>query len=284
MTRLLLAASVVLALGHGAPPQQAVFSARVTNVRVDALVTDGRQVLPGLQPADFEVLDNGVVQQVDLMAAERVPLNVVLALDMSGSVTGERLTHLRVAAKLVVDALLPGEKVGLILFNAGVGVQTALTTDFTLVRRALDAPSNGGDTALVDASYAAMTLSESDSGRALAIVFSDGADTASFLSGASVVTTARRSDAVVYAASAGGAGRSTFLRDLCETTGGRLLNVRSTSGLGEAFVSILEEFRQRYLISFTPRGVPTDGWHDLTVRVKNRRNAEVKARRGYFGK
>ena len=95
------------------------------------------------------------------MAAERVPLNVVLALDMSGSVVGERLGHLRAAARLVVDALLPGEKVGLILFNAGVGVQTPLTTDVSLVRHALEAPSNGGDTALVDASYAAMTLSES---------------------------------------------------------------------------------------------------------------------------
>ena len=181
MSRLLIAVCVVIALPDRPPPQQAVFSARVTNVRVDALVTDGRQVLLGLQPADFDVLDNGVVQQVDLMAAERVPLNVVLALDMSGSVAGERLGHLRAAARLVVDALLPGEKVGLILFNAGVGVQTPLTTDVSLVRRALEAPSNGGDTALVDASYAAMTLSESGEGRPLAIIFSDGADTASFL-------------------------------------------------------------------------------------------------------
>ena len=284
MSRRLLGLWILLALVDQPAPQQPVFSARVTNVRVDALVTEGRQALVGLQPADFEVLDNGVMQQVDLMAAERVPLNVVLALDMSGSVVGERLRHLRVAARLVVDALLPEEKVGLILFNAGVGVQTPLTTDVSMVRRALEAPSNGGDTALVDASYAAMTLSESDSGRPLAIVFSDGADTASFLSASSVLATARRSDAVIYAASAGGTGRSTFLRDLCETTGGRLLNVRSTAGLGDAFVSILEEFRQRYLISFTPRGVATGGWHDLIVRVKGKRNAEVRARRGYFGK
>ena len=66
-------------------------------------------------------------------------------------------------------------------------------------------------------------------------------------------------------------------------TGGRLLNVRSTSGVGEAFLNILEEFRQRYVISFQPRGVAIDGWHTLDVRVRHRR-AEVRARPGYFAK
>ena len=42
-----------------------------------------------------------------------------------------------------------------------------------------------------------------------------------------------------------------------------------------------EEFRHRYLLSYTPRGVARDGWHRLEVRVKNRR-ATIKARPGYL--
>ena len=43
---------------------------------------------------------------------------------------------------------------------------------------------------------------------------------------------------------------------------------------------ILDEFRQRYLVSFSPAGVPADGWHALTVRVKGR-TVDVRARTGY---
>jgi hypothetical protein len=45
-------------------------------------------------------------------------------------------------------------------------------------------------------------------------------------------------------------------------------------------LSILDEFRHRYLVSYTPRGVARDGWHRLTVRVK--RSGTVKARPGYL--
>jgi hypothetical protein len=46
------------------------------------------------------------------------------------------------------------------------------------------------------------------------------------------------------------------------------------------FLKILDEFRQRYLISYSPTGVAPDGWHRLDVRVKGRR-LTVKSRTGY---
>ena len=79
---LLVIASVTVAA------HQATFSARVDTVRVDVLVSDGRQPILGLTPDDFQVLDMGVPQKVDLVTFEQIPLDVVLALDMSGSVTG----------------------------------------------------------------------------------------------------------------------------------------------------------------------------------------------------
>jgi hypothetical protein len=70
-----------------------------------------------------------------------------------------------------------------------------------------------------------------------------------------------------------------FLRDLTSITSGRLLEVEKTDNLATVFVGILEEFRRRYLLSYTPRGVSSEGWHKLDVRVK--RNAVVRARPGY---
>jgi hypothetical protein len=71
-----------------------------------------------------------------------------------------------------------------------------------------------------------------------------------------------------------------FLRDLASFTGGQLFEVEKTANLEAIFLGVLEEFRQRYLLSYTPRGVASDGWHRLAVRVK--RNATVKARPGYL--
>jgi VWFA-related protein len=264
--------------GHQVP----TFSSRVEAVRVDVLVTERGQPVRGLKPADFEVIDNGVPQQVDLAAFDSIPLNAVLALDVSASMVGEPLAELKAAGRAVVDGLAPDDRAGLLTFSHMVHVRQRLTADRASVRGALDASWSGGETALVDAAQAAMVLGESDVGRALVILFSDGVDTASWLAPASVLRAARRTDAVVYAVSSPGAGGTPkFLSELCDTTGGRLLEVESTDRLTQVLLQVLQEFRQRYVISYTPRGVSRDGWHALQVRVKNR-GASVRARPGYL--
>jgi hypothetical protein len=57
--------------------------------------------------------------------------------------------------------------------------------------------------------------------------------------------------------------------------------IESTKSLSAVFLEVLDEFRQRYLVSYSPSGVPQDGWHELTVRVKGR-GATVRARPGYL--
>lgn len=261
--------------------QTPTFSSLVETVRVDVLATDGHAPILGLQPEDFEVLDNDVAQKVDLVAFQQLPLNVVLALDTSRSVSGERLEALRAASRAVVDELKADDKVALLSFSNVLSIRTGLTADADRVRVALEQPAVSGDTALVDAAYTAVVLGESDAGRALVIVLSDGADTASFLTPESVLDTARRSDAVVYGVSVAGAGRTGFLRELCAQTGGRILSAESTKKIGETFLEVLDEFRHRYLISYAPQGVGKGGWHRLAVRVKRRR-ATVEARPGYL--
>src|SRR5438552_11472339 len=110
-------------------------------------------------------------------------------------------------------------------------------------------------------------------------VFSDGLDTASWLAAQRVLDAAKRSDVVAYAVAVRSPAKPEFLRDLTSLTGGKLFEVEKTEKLDSLFLGILEEFRQRYLVSYTPKGVAKEGWHKLDVRV--RRGSTVKARPGY---
>ena len=278
MRPFLVGALALLATIHIVSAQ--VFKSRIDSVRVDVLVTDGRDVMLGLGPQDFEIFDNGVAQKVDLLTFEKMPLNIALALDMSGSIRGERLEQLRDAARAVVDGLEADDKIAVITFSRDVSLHTRMTGDRALALAALQRPSEGGDTSLVDATLGALVASESADGRPLSIVFSDGADTASFLQPDAVVAAAKRGESVLYAAAVSAARRTNFLRDVTGVTGGRLMDVGSTRDLRAVFIKILSEFRQRYVMSFTPQGVAKDGWHRLELRVRNRR-AVVSARSGY---
>src|SRR5262245_53707872 len=75
----------------GWPLQQATFSSRTDIVRIDVLVSQNRRPIAGLTRGDFEVFDQGVRQQIDFVSYEEMPLNVVMAMDMSGSMSAERL-------------------------------------------------------------------------------------------------------------------------------------------------------------------------------------------------
>jgi Ca-activated chloride channel homolog len=288
MTIRLVAASVVLVCGSTAAPaaqhpsaaQQPTFSSKLEAVRVDVLVTDRGKVVPGLRAIDFEVRDNGVPQTIDLVSFQDLSLNVILALDVSASVSGERLQHLQGAGQTLLNRLAPDDRSALITISHSIHLREALTGETERVRQALAVVKPVGDTALVDGTYTAMTMDPPDGGRNLLLVFSDGIDTASFLTPERVLESARRTDMVVYGVSTRGLEDSKFLEDLSELTGGTTLKVESTKDLSATFLKILDEFRQRYLISYSPTGVAKDGWHRLDVRVKNRR-VTVKARAGY---
>jgi VWFA-related protein len=124
-----------------------------------------------------------------------------------------------------------------------------------------------------------MMIGETDAGRSLLILFSDGVDTRSWLTPASVIDVAKRSDVVAYGVEIG-KRRNSFPRDLSRATGGRSLELESTRDLDATFKAILDEFRVRYLVSYSPKGVAADGWHRLDVRVKGRA-VNVRARPGY---
>jgi VWFA-related protein len=276
-----LTAMVLAPLVLQAQEPPAVFRTRVETVRVDVLVTDGGRPVRGLKASEFEVVDNGVPQRVDFASFEQIPLNVVLVLDMSESVSGPRLAHLQNAARQLVDSLQPGDQSALVTFSHAVSVRQRLSAERSDVRAVLGRTAAAGYTSLVDAAFTGLLLGESDAGRALLIVFSDGLETSSWLRSASVLQIARRADVVTYGVSVGERAADPFIGEMADVTGGTLYKAESSTDLGAVFLKVLDEFRQRYLISYSPQGVAGDGWHRLDVRVKGHRYT-LKARPGYL--
>jgi hypothetical protein len=157
--------------------------------------------------------------------------------------------------------------------------------------------------------------------RQLMIVFSAGRDTASFLDAPTVADVVRRAGTAVFVVHAvvnfspiervpEGTTRlpipvdahaipSRFFKELAEATGGSVQQVEPISvlrydsqrvhfrarmnhdGLEAAFLRALNEFRASYVLRYVPRGVPREGWHELSVRVTKRGRYEVRARTGY---
>jgi VWFA-related protein len=262
--------------------QRPTFSSRVEEVRVDVLATRGGKAVVGLTPADFDIRDNGVPQQIAHATFERIPLNVVLVLDGSNSVTGDRERHLRAASRELLAHLEMDDQAGLISFGDAVIVRSPLTRDIATVRAELDAEAAHGNTALLDATQTALILGESQPGRALVLIFTDGLEVSSFLEADAVLRTARRSAAVAYAVVPTKIAGQPFIRSLADATGGEIIPLESAADIDAAFARVLDQFRRRYLLSYIPQGVERGGWHRLDVRVKQR-DIQIKSRPGYLG-
>jgi len=282
MTRLVIL--TMLAAAVLADASQPLFKSKVESVRVDVLASaDGRPVTD-LTADDFEIRDNGVLQKASKVGDETAPVNAVIALDTSSSLSLERLARLRAGSTALIRNLRAGESAGLVTFNHVITQVHQLTQELNPLVEALALVTPSGQTALIDATSLALTLAEHGDGRALLVVFSDGVDTASWQSEATVLRSARGSETVVYAVVvASKEGSPRFLRDLTSATGGKVLEVESNERLEAAFVQILDEFRQRYLLSYSPTGVSKPGWHKIEVRVK-RRGVTAKARPGYVAR
>jgi VWFA-related protein len=192
---------------------------------------------------------------------------------------GQRLDDLRAAGHSVLSQLRKDERAALVAFNEQVSLGSDLTTDLRVVGAALDRGKAVGLTSLVDASFSGLVLNGLDTGRSVMFVFSDGVDTSSWLAPAAVMDAAKRANVVVFGVTVG-RSKAPFLKDLSTITGGELVEVQSTKDLQATFVQLLAEYRQRYLVGYTPTGVTADGWHEIKVTVA-RRGADVRTRQGY---
>jgi VWFA-related protein len=183
------------------PQQAAPFRSTTEVVLVDVLVTRGNTPVPDLRAEDFEVRDSGQRQKVALVSLESTPVDLLMALDVSASLTGPQLEQLKGAARAAVAALRPIDRGQLLTFSNDVTRGTDFTSDRIELNRAIDALHASGWTSLFDATFAAMNVPDTPGRRPLLLVFTDGADTSSWLTAAEVLSIAEQTRLTVYGVS-----------------------------------------------------------------------------------
>lgn len=285
------------ALPGASAAQAPVFRTSVEVVRVDVSVTRGGAPVDGLLPSHFQVLDNGVAQTIERVSREEVPLRLLLALDTSGSVAGERLRALADAAQALVRALRPDDQVGLLTFDQAIRLAMAPTRAHAEVIGALDRLEASGPTAWRDALFAGLQLvGDAADARPVVLLFTDGDDTASWVTPTAIGEVVRRSGVVLHAvglatprkAVSGSRwrgrpdpGPAPSLLQAVEAGGGHVWSAESAAALRRLFTGVLDELRARYLIVYARQGTTAPGWHEVNVRLKGVRG-DVRARPGYF--
>lgn len=295
-TLVALAFAVLARTGHAQSPQKPIeFRSQVAAVNVDAFVTRGGQPVPGLRASDFELRDNGVPQQLELLLAGSRPLKAILVFDASSSMAGDRLEALRAAGEAFLDGLRPLDQAGLVAFSEDVFWLADPTSDKAVVRRALGRLRASGATSVYDALYAGITLSEGEL-RPLVVLFTDGEDNTSWLGAGDLQTVAQRSNALVHVVGwrpplppearrklplQTESAQDRALREIAEAAGGRFWDADSPGRLRDAFRAIADAMGHRYVLRYEPTGVERAGWHRIEARLRGVKG-DVHVRRGYW--
>jgi Ca-activated chloride channel homolog len=254
-------------------------------VQVTVTVTNDRgEFVAGLPQSAFHVLEDGKPQTITYFASEDVPLELVVAVDISGSMA-TAMPKLKQAVKAFLGAVPAEHRLSLLAFNDSVMALTRRATDSPEERiKAVDRIAPWGATALYDVIVRGIETLGTRTGRKALVVFSDGEDQGSHVTLDQVEQRLQASDVTLYMIGQGRGLSVDRLKKVMERlsapTGGRMFAMASIDELSTAFDMLLEELSHQYLIGYPPPGEIRDGkFHDITVRVDGHNN--VRARDGY---
>ena len=254
-------------------------------VQVTVTVTNDRgEFVAGLPQSAFHVLEDGKPQTITYFASEDVPLELVVAVDISGSM-GTAMPKVKQAVKAFLGAVPAENRLTLLGFNDTVFALTRRPTDPPEERvKAVDRLASWGATALYDVIVRGIDMLGARTGRKALVVFSDGEDQGSKVTLDQVEQRLQASDVTLYMIGEGRALSVDRLKRgmerLSNQTGGRLFAMASIDDLSKAFDTLLEELSHQYLIGYPPPGDVRDGkFHEIKVRVDGHNN--VRARNGY---
>jgi VWFA-related protein len=253
-------------------------------VQITATVTGSRgRFIRGLKASDFKVYEDRVPQTITAFAAENIPLELVVAVDVSGSMT-KAMPTVKAAVRKFLTKLRPQDVVTVLGFNDNVFVIARPTVTLEDRLKTLDRLRPWGGTSLYDAMLKALAQLGPQAGRRVIVVFTDGED----LNSRVPLETAERglesNDAVLYAIGLGRAPDMEPLRKvlerLSEKTGGQAY-FEDLDKLDEVFDNVLADLANQYLFGFLPRDAAHDGrWREIRVEVPGH-DYKVRARKGY---
>jgi Ca-activated chloride channel family protein len=254
-------------------------------VQVAATVTDkaGRFVR-GLSKDAFRVLEDGVRQPVTHFIGEGTSRELVVAVDMSGSM-GDAMTACRQAVKQFLAGLRPDDQVTLLAFNDNIFTLAERETDPAARLRAVDRLAPWGGTALHDVVLRSLDLLDQKRGRRALVLFTDGEDRSSHSTVEDVARRVEVSAAPIYVIAQGQGMRERELKAaldrLADVSGGRAFFTDSIEELPAVFAGILEDLANQYLLAYDPANPQRDGsWRTIKVEIEGPGN-RVRARQGY---
>jgi VWFA-related protein len=265
-------------------PARPVFQSAAHGVSVDVAVFDGKNVVTSLTAKDFQVLDNGVEQTVTSVDLNRLPIDLKLVFDTSGSISPEGLERYRRAMRRVADALQPNDRCEIVAFTARV--QDAALRQSPPIAIDLQRTLPDG-TSFFDAVSLALVTVPSSERRQIVIVLSDAQDNASFFDEEALLAAAKLTDAVVYTVLPIGGAINTGpyvarLQSLSLLTGGRLMPAFSDAQIASTLNEAIQEFRHSYVLRYSLRAAEKKpGWHKIVVKIRSAYYT-VRVREGYF--
>lgn len=257
---------------------------RTEAVLVPVIVTERGQFVRGLKQQDFEVFEDGVRQPIASFVNEDATLDLVLAVDVSGSME-HALDDVKAAVKQLLSKLRPGDSATVVGFNDTLFIAAEREKDRRVREAAVDLLTSWGGTALYDATVRTLDMVSRDWGRKGVVIFSDGDDRNSVTTRDIALARVQASDAMLYTVGFGSGATVPGLRRNLEgyarATGGRAFFPGTTKELDGVFEHIVTELAHQYVLSYASTNLKPDaGWRNIKVQVRSGKY-DIRARRGY---
>ena len=253
-------------------------------VQVTVTVSDGHgKFVPNIPRASFHVFEDNRIQEISHFASEDIPLELLVAIDISGSM-GPSMGKLKAAVKEFLSDVPEQDQVTLLGFNDSIFTLTRKQTNLAERAKAVDRLASWGSTALYDVVLRGVEMLGRQVGRKALVIFTDGEDQGSHATLGDVERKLQSSDVTLYMI---GQGRGVTMEPLkkvmeriANPTGGRALFTESIDELHGAFGELLDELSNQYLIGYASTNpVHDNGWRRIRVEVDG--HHEVRARQGY---
>jgi Ca-activated chloride channel family protein len=267
--------------------QDIAFEEEVDLVEVYATVFDQYgQAVGGLTRDQFAILDNGKARSIRVFEPTYGAMSCALLLDTTGSI--------RLALPVVINGardfiatLRPGDSVGVYAFTDHLEQLQEMTTGRDVSTTVFTQLRAHGRTALFDSIAQFAVDLEKKPGKKAIVVLTDGGDNASVLNREAAAASARKAGVPIFAVAEGEAlhdnAAADLLRDLAESTGGRMYKTNHSKEIESVFRAIGHYLLNGYLLAFqAPSEAKTTSWHELQVLIKNPSEPlKVRARTGY---
>jgi Ca-activated chloride channel family protein len=292
------AALMVAVCAASLSAQQQVFRGGADVVMLNVTVTDrdGRFV-SGLAQEDFQIFEDGALQQITNFTRDQQPIALSIVLDTSTSME-KGLPIAQEAAVGFTRRLGAKDLAQVMAFNSRAEMVQDFTADREALEKAIRRTHAGGSTALYNAVYTALSdlkrlrARRSDELRREAIVLlSDGEDTSSLVDYESVMDAAKRSESSVYtialrpreSGAVRGFNEADFvLRTLAQDTGARTYRVEQISQLPAIYQQIADELANQYTVGYSSKNPKRDGaWRRIVVKT-TRPASTPRTKSGYF--